>query len=306
MNNDNFNDFVKKQIINANNISNLYNYPSNITHLLYLIIPAFILKYGLEQERYIINAFTKIPIIISDKEDNIYQAYYQSIPIKKDNSYEIYKCIVLRNYKNISLMQLLDNLVHEFNHAINSIYQESKEIEDKIYLRTGLTYIIYNRNTLKQVKKDESYILEEIINTKQTEIIIDIINSFNKYSINDITVTNTLYAINHSITNSFKSNAYLLQSLVCKTLIENKTFFSTLENLRLKGNVDELDSWFDNITGDLGSYKKLISILNDVMKYQIKLNENKKFNYFTIRKIKKLNISAIEIINKFDANCNYR
>ena len=203
-------------------------------------------------------------------------------------------------------MQLLDNLVHEFNHAINSIYQESKEIEDKIYLRTGLTYIIYNRNTLKQVKKDESYILEEIINTKQTEIIIDIINSFNKYSINDITVTNTLYAINHSITNSFKSNAYLLQSLVCKTLIENKTFFSTLENLRLKGNVDELDSWFDNITGDLGSYKKLISILNDVMKYQIKLNENKKFNYFIIRKIKKLNISAIEIINKFDANCNYR
>ena len=203
-------------------------------------------------------------------------------------------------------MQLLDNLVHEFNHAINSIYQESKEIEDKIYLRTGLTYIIYNRNTLKQVKKDESYILEEIINTKQTEIIIDIINSFNKYLINDITVTNTLYAISHSITNSFKSNAYLLQSLVCKTLIENKTFFSTLENLRLKGNVDELDSWFDNITGDLGSYKKLISILNDVMKYQIKLNENKKFNYFTIRKIKKLNISAIEIINKFDANCNYR
>ena len=203
-------------------------------------------------------------------------------------------------------MQLLDNLVHEFNHAINSIYQESKEIEDKIYLRTGLTYIIYNRNTLKQVKKDESYILEEIINTKQTEIIIDIINSFNKYSINDITVTNTLYAINHSITNSFKSNAYLLQSLVCKTLIENKTFFSTLENLRLKGNVDELDSWFDNITGDLGSYKKLISILNDVMKYQIKLNENKKFNYFIIKKIKKLNISAIEIINKFDANCNYR
>ena len=77
--------------------------------------------------------------------------------------------------------------------------------------------------------------MEEIINTKQTEIIIDIINSFNQYNISNREITNTLYAIESEIKDSYQSNAYLLQSLVCRSLIENKTFFSTLENLRFIG-----------------------------------------------------------------------
>ena len=290
----------------ANDIGSRYNYPSNITHLFYLIIPAFIIKYGLENERIILDSFNKIPVLIDDKQDQIYQAYYRSIPKYENNQIVTNKGIVLKNYKDISLMQLLDNLVHEFNHAMNSINQELKIIDDKLYVRTGLTAIIYNKNTLSSINKEDNSILEEIINTKQTEMIIDIINSFNNYEIENTTVVNTLYSIKNSITNTYQSNAYLMQSMVCKSLIENKTFFSTLENLRFKGNIDDISVWFDSITGEDGSYKKLIELLKLTINYQVEFSKKKLFKSFIINKIKNVNKEAMDIVNAFNQNCNYR
>ena len=203
-------------------------------------------------------------------------------------------------------MQLLDNLVHEFNHAMNSINQELKIIDDKLYVRTGLTAIIYNKNTLSSINKEDNSILEEIINTKQTEMIIDIINSFNNYEIENTTVVNTLYSIKNSITNTYQSNAYLMQSMVCKSLIENKTFFSTLENLRFKGNIDDISVWFDSITGEDGSYKKLIELLKLTINYQVEFSKKKLFKSFIINKIKNVNKEAMDIVNAFNQNCNYR
>ena len=56
-------------------ITKNYNYPENIRHLLYIIIPAFIIKYNLENERIIIDTFKNIPIIMitarSQDEDKI-------------------------------------------------------------------------------------------------------------------------------------------------------------------------------------------------------------------------------------------
>lgn len=290
----------------ADNISNKYNYPSNITHLLYLIIPSFIIKYGLENERNIINSFNEIPILINDKQDQVYQAYYQSIPIYQNNQIITRKGIVLNNYKNISLMQLIDNLVHEFNHAINSINQELKIVDEKLYIRTGLTAIIYNTKDLKPIEKEDNSILEEIINTRQSEMIIDIINSLNNYQIENSTVVSTLYSIKNSINNKYQSQAYMLQSLVCKSLIENKTFFSTIENLRFKGNIDDIGPWFDSITGSTNSYNKLISLLKLTIEYQMELSKKKLFKKGLINKIKNINKEALSIVKLFDQNCNYR
>ena len=300
------NHLIEESVLLAVQLEIKYHYPNNITHLLYLIIPAFIVKYGIENERVILDSFMKVPILIDDKQDQIYQAYYRSVPVFEDGKYSTHKGIVLKNYQNISLMQLLDNLVHEFNHAINSIHQELRIIDDKLYVRTGLTSIIYDKNHLSSIGKEDNSILEEIINTKQTEMIIDIINSFSKYEIHNSTVVATLYSIKNSISKFYQSNAYLLQSLVCKSLIENKTFFSTLENLRFKGNIDDIESWFDSITGQEGSYKRLVELLKLTLDYQMKLTKTKKFKYFTIRKIRKINQEAMTIVNLFDQNCNYR
>ena len=159
-------------------ICNRYGYDSNIRHLLYIIIPAFIIKYGIKKEQLVLNTFKNIRIIISEKKDQYIKAYYSSRPIFEQNKYKTVKVMVIQNYEKISLINLLDNLVHEFNHAINSEVNEIKETKNYLYLRTGLTYRLYKKNPLSFIRKDTSYILEEIINTKQTEEIIDIIKSF--------------------------------------------------------------------------------------------------------------------------------
>lgn len=283
-----------------------YHYPSNISHLLYLIVPAFIIKYGLSNERYILKCFEQIPILIQDRKDQIYQAYYSSIPYMEGETLSTVKGIVLNNYQNIELMQLLDNLVHEFNHAINSINYEILVDQDRVKIRTGLTYIIYNRHTLEPIEKEESAIVEEIINTKQTELIIDIIHSFYNYELMDTEIVNTLYSIHSSIQQNYQSDAYLLQSLVCRSLMQNKTFISTLENLRFKGEIEGVDSWFDSITGISQSFQKLIHILNLTLQLQLDLEAKKGIRFLKINKIRSLNEEAMYIVERFNQNCNYR
>lgn len=300
------NDMVNRSILAVDNLTKTYNYPSNISHLLYLIVPAFIIKYGISNERYILNSFEQIPILIQDKNDQIYQAYYTSVPILDGEKVTTYKGIVLNNYENIGLMQLLDNLVHEFNHAINSINNELLYDEKEIRIRTGLCYVVYDRGTMQPLRKEESSIIEEIINTKQTELIIDIIHSFYNYEFTNSEINNTLYSIHNSIDRKYQSNAYLLQSLVCRNLMENKTFISTLENLRFKGNVEEVDYWFDNITGINQSFHKLVHILNQTLELQMKLEKNQGIRFITINKIKSLNSEAMRIVESFNRNCNYR
>ena len=279
-------------------ISDKYNYDSNIRHLLYLIIPAFIIKYDLSKESLVKNTFENIRIISSTKKDNKVKAYYSSVLKEKNNDYYTEKYMVIKNYEKISLIDLLENLVHEFNHAINSYVNEIKVTKKNIYLRTGLSYRVYDKNSLQFIKKDNSFILEEIINTKQTEDIINIIKGFDK---NNKIIENTIYAINGETSSSYESNSYFLQSYACKEILNNRTFISTLEKLRLSGEVYDIDKWFDNITGKELSYKELIEELFEVYNLEIEYSKKKLFKNITLNKIK----NKI-IIDTYNNNVNYK
>ena len=105
-------------------ISDYYQYGSNIKHLLYLIIPAFVTKYSIYKEDLILNVFREVKVFISTEINRTTEAYYTSIPYDNNHHVSTVKYIIIKNYKNISLVQLLDNLVHEFNHAVNSYQKE--------------------------------------------------------------------------------------------------------------------------------------------------------------------------------------
>lgn len=284
-------------------ISDMYNYDSNIRHLLYIIIPAFIIKYGVQKEKLIIDAFKKIKIVSSDKQSETVKAYYSSVPKLINNEYKTVKHMVIQNYNKISLVDLLDNLVHEFNHAINSHINEILEKKNFLYLRTGLTFRVYKKQDLSFVRKDASYILEEIINTKQTNDIINIIKSFNP---NDSEIDNTIYAINSETSHQYNSNSYYLQGYICKKILENKTFINTLENLRINGEVYDINNWFDNIIGKEGSYKEFITLLNDVFDLELEYSRRKVFKSILLGKIKDESLKIMRIVDTFNNNVNFR
>lgn len=284
-------------------ISNEYNYDNNIRHLLYVIIPAFVIKYGINKEKLILNAFREIKIITSNEKDKYIKAYYSSKPVLEDNEYKTKKYMVLQNYKETDLLNLLDNLVHEFNHAVNSFINEIKVTKKYIYLRTGLTYRIYSKEDLSFIKKDSSYLLEEIINTKQTEEIIDIIKSFDDKNSN---ISNTIYAINAETNHKYNSNSYNLESRICKQILTNRTFINTLANLRLNGEVYNINKWFDDITGEENSYKELIKLLEEIYELELKYVNKKILRGLILNKIRDTSKRIMRIIDKFDRNVNFR
>ena len=299
------NTLLNQEIEFSNNLSKKYNYPDNITHLLYLIIPAFIIKYGNNHRSIIEKCFDEVPIVIDDKQDKMYQAYYFSRPKYENGEIITVKGIVLSNYKDISLIQLVDNLTHEYNHAVNSIQNEI-QISDYVKIRTGINFNIFDKKTLSFIKKSDDTTIEEVINTKQTESIINIIKDLNNYNIENSTINSTLYSIQHIVGDSYKSHSYYLESIVCQKLMDNKTFISTFEKLRFDGYVEDLYHFFDNIVGKEGSFLKLASLLNKTLELTIELSKTKFFKNSKINKIRSLTAEALTIVEQFNNNTIYK
>lgn len=307
----NINELLNKYISFTNNLCEKNNYPNNIKHVLYLIIPAFIIKYGLKYENMILGCFEKIKIYIREKDNDNCTAFFTRVMEKNPEGtlpkYYTIKAVVLNQYKSASLIDMLDNVIHEFNHAVNSMINEVKYDDKTVSMRTGLSYMTYDINDLIHLKeKSKDIVLEEIINTKQTEDIINVIRSFSKYEVHNEEFNNTFYAIEHSIEGNYTSNAYYLQSYICKELMKNKTFVPTIENLRLNGNVDDIAGWFDNVTGEEGSYSKLTILLEKILEEEEKLAKAKWFKNYKIGKIRDKMHQVMDIIQQYENNCIFK
>ena len=69
----------------VDDISNEMDYPNSIRHLLYVIVPAFIINYGVDNERLILECFRKTKIYLSNNipDDNV-NAYFDRKLYKDD------------------------------------------------------------------------------------------------------------------------------------------------------------------------------------------------------------------------------
>lgn len=283
-----------------------YKYTDSIKSLLYIIIPAFVIKYGLENEKAILNTFSNVKIFITDEKNNIIQAFFKNILFKKADKIFVDKFIVLQNYDEKNPLNILDNLVHEFNHALNSENKQISYQEKFIYLRTGISYFKYNFDNLEFISKDNNYILEEVLNTSESEDIINIIHSFKKYKFDNKKINTFLYYIDNHIINKYKSDAYQLEMYFLREIMQNKFFTSTLSNLRIKGNTEDIEYWFNNIIGFEDAYKKF----NDIIIKVSELGQSEPKSFFAKRKWKKtINDLYKEMLNitlAFNKNSNYK
>lgn len=310
--NENINTFLDKYITFVNDLCGKKNYPENIRHILYLIIPAFVIKYGIREESNILSCFENIPIYIGNSKGNGEVAFFNrglySTIENNEIKYFASKEIVINDYHNASLVSLMDSMIHEFNHAVNSIKNEIKVGNDEISLRTGLSYINFYKYDIHKLKsKSKDIALEEVINTTQTEAIINIINSFNNYNINNEEIKNALYSIKQEVSaEGYKSNAYFFQAYICKELLSNKTFLPTIEYLRYNGNVEGIEQWFDDIVNVPKSYQKLITLLDGILKDEDALGKNPIFPKYKMNNIIAKSKEVLEIIQTFDKNCIFK
>ena len=88
--------------------------------------------------------------------------------------------------------------------------------------------------------------------------------------------------------------------------MKNKTFIPTIENLRFNGNVQDIDKWFDNITGMVGSYQKLTVLLEQILDEETVLTKAKWFKNYRINKIREKMNRVMDIIQKYEQNCIFK
>ncbi len=307
LNQDNVNSFIDKYILYVDNISKEFEYTDNIKHLLYLIVPAFVIKYGVNNESTILNCFKNVKIYINGTYDNIVSATFNRSLKKIDDNYYTEKYIMINNYSESSLPSLIDNIVHEFNHAINSINNEVLYDDKYVKVRTGLCTLYYLKKDLKFEKKSNALTLEEILNTAQTEDVVNIINSFGNYYIENIELSNALYALKHEIgEKKYTSDGYAYQKQICSSLINNKTFTPTVNNLRFKGLIEDIPYLFDNVIGTEGSYNKLNSLLTDMHELIIKYAKSTFFKNKILNKIKSKSKEISILIDEYESKCIFK
>ena len=306
INQDNINQMLNKYILFVDELSTEFNYSNNIKHLLYVIVPAFVIKYGIDNESTILNCFRKVKVYISSHSKNVQASFNRNIK-KNDEGYYTEKFITVNPFNDTSLSRILDNFIHEFNHAVNSINNEIIVSKDIIRVRTGLTTLNYNKEDLSYIDKSDETVLEELLNTSQTEEIINIIKSFNKYNIENQELYNTLYNINQEIGDeNYKSDAYSYQKHVCESLINNKTFTPTINNLRFKGLIEDIPELFDNVMGEKDKYKKLNEILSDMYIIINKYSNSSFFKNRYLSKIRSLSKEVTEIIKEYESKCIFK
>lgn len=307
LNQENINSFLNKYITFVNDLSNKYNYKDNIKHLLYVIVPAFVAKYGVSNENSILECFKKVKIYTNESKDPLVTATFNRILKGDNNKYYTEKYVMINNYSDSSLPLLIDNIVHEFNHAINSLNNEIYFDDKVIRVRTGLSTLNYDKKTLKFIEKSKEIALEEILNTAQTEEIVNIINSFGRYSIENNELSNMFYALKNEISSEgYTSDAYSYQKYICKELIDNKTFAPTINNLRFKGFITDIPDLFDNVVGKKGSYSKLNLLLTDMHNLIIKYSDSKFFKQRILNNIRDKSNDVASLIREYENKCIFK
>ncbi len=298
---ENINLFLNKYIEFVNQISSENNYENNIKHLLYLIVPAFVYKYGINNESSILECFEKVKIYTTNEKNEYVKATFNRILKKDINGYYTEKYIMINDYSLTDLPSLIDDIIHEFNHAINSINNEITYDDKYIYVRTGLSKVVYDKETLKHLKNGNEVALEEILNTSQTEEIMNILNYFGDFKIENYELNSMLHALKNEIgVEPYKSNAYQYQKYICDELINNKTFTPTISNLRLKGFIEDIPNLFDNVIGRENSYKRLNSLLTEMHELIIKYSNAHFFKKNILNKIRSKSNDIIGLIKEYD------
>ena len=97
-----------------------------------------------------------------------------------------------------------------------------------------------------------------------------------------------------------------METVLFQHVLKNRTFTSTLNNLRLSGDIDDIESWFDHITGIPNSYANLNQYLVDIMNLELEYQKKKYFKGMVLSKIKNLLHQCFSIIDTFNDNCHFK
>lgn len=238
---------------------------NDFKNLQYLIFAGMVSYYGFEHISAIYKAFQTTEFIDASNSDVLDKLGRKTTADSKaaisfvNGKYYIQRSI--HYFYSISdVEQLLDSLIHEVNHFVNSVMSPICKRADSLVYRTGVKISALYDSFL------ESDILEEAINVLQTQEIKEHIRSFLNCSIYDSNIAATLETIRRANMNWIELGYESVVSDI-KPLYFQRDFNHLLKENRLSGDIKEIRSAFDQKVGT-GSFIELSNSLDAIWNQQ--------------------------------------
>ena len=216
-------------------------------------------------KKYTNNTSDKIEMLAESNALGFFYYDFDSIGIMQRKIFFFEICVY-------SYGEILECIVHEINHVVNSMNEVRVDGDDYISIRTGLSNSIFHVDgTIVQEKKA----LEEVYNALQTCDIIDCIFSFAQYDIKDPNIRESIERLKSDHQYGYRCQGYSLLTPIFKPLYDCDRFNLVVRESRLEGTLDKIELAFDSEAGE-GAYKLLGEYFDE-------LNDGDLFKYFVTK-----------------------
>lgn len=220
------------------------------------------------------NVFKNIPLFIKKEKGKVKALYARRI-YKKGKDIRTKAKIVIRKNDINDLNDLLDEVVHEYNEAINTYNNELDIDNNQVVARRGLELKVMTKRL--KTNKIFNTLLEEVINAYQSEEILSLLKD------DDFNIENNVNTVK-----------YRKESFLIKDLLNNSSFMKSLNQARLTGNIKE----FEQTIYDKFKVKNFLFKLNNLLEESNSLEKSfKKKEIFKFIIKRKLEVNRDRINN---------
>ena len=274
------NPFIDQVIYTIDSMFENKEIPQSIKDYLYLICTGMILNYGTTYSKDIYKAINNTRYIYGIKDLNKLltkeeyhslinrvtestNAYTLSTVTRQDKELKInYTIIIAKNRNN--KQQLLEYLTHELNHILTSLNNTFTHNNNSILFRYGLF-----KTDITSTKKDSGRIFNEVINTLETEDIINKLLSLRKYKIYN-NKFNEAFKILDSIQEEYTATGYEPFVNLYRPLFNKKEIKKLINKTMLEGSTDQIEELINKKLNNNSSYSEMISQLDELyINYEI-------------------------------------
>lgn len=165
--------------------------------------------------------------------------------------------IILSSYYKMQPDELLENMVHEVNHAVTSINNGISFVNGDKTTRMG----IYTKNHESNTRNN--YILEESFNVLQAAEITEHILGFSNFNVCDCDIKYSLDSMRYAANKKRNGFGYEDTVGIVRPLYNNSSFGQYLKECRITGNIQNIDKMFDCKAGK-NSFQTLSGICDVV------------------------------------------
>lgn len=327
MDNEKFNKLLNEKYYLLNDIVKKFNYSEELHIMLTLIYLTFYLDFGHACDFPIYDLFNKVRIFYDVGTVNDVSIKNGFGPMPSGSAAVTIFIPNLKVFKDASLKQnpqkiilgthvdeylatpllKLEMLAHEIRHALMGYYKTNILLDDHTYyMRSGLQETFYYRDDSIEENFTSSRLgmtLDEITNTYITELLVNRIMSFKKYTITNPNIRKYLDTLKVSQTDGrYRSIGYNTEVRLLYPILLQESFITIVNNHQFTGEIERIKEFIGTYT-DKVDYNELCELLDSIYTnnslYPSEVEKkNLEFIQSHIREIKR----AKEIVLDIDTN----